>query len=346
LAAVDARDEGVTIKLKSLGDQVIVITGASSGIGRVTAREAAARGARVMLVARNEAALAEAVAEIEAAGGTAAYMVADVGKAEEVDAAAEAAVSRFGRIDSWVNNAGVAIYAKLVDTPAKEHKQLFRTNYFGMVNGCLAAIRHLRGEGGALITVASVAADIPSPIMGAYAASKHAVRGYFESLRIEVKADALPISLTLIKPAGIATPIAEHAANHGDGEAVIPPPTYAPELVADAILHACEHPRRDITVGGVGKAQVLVAQHFPPLLDKLGPLMMRGLFNPRRQKTEADNLHRSSEAGRDRGYEPAVRESSLYTAAALHPVVFGSAVAVGAALVSLLVSRSRRARGD
>ncbi len=140
-------------RLKPLADQVILITGASSGIGLVTAKAAARRGARVMLVARNERVLSEAVDGIVAAGGVAAYAVADVGSLEQVRAAADAAILQFGRIDTWVNNAGVAIYANLVDTPTDEHERLFRTNYFGMVNGALTAVAHLRDAGGALITV-------------------------------------------------------------------------------------------------------------------------------------------------------------------------------------------------
>ena len=262
------------ITLKPLDQQVMLITGASSGIGLVTAKAAAARGARVMLVARNRDALVEAVREIELAGGAAAFGVADVGDADQVRAAADEAVARFGRIDTWVNNAGVAIYAQLGDTPLDEHERLFRTNYFGVVNGCQAAIPLLKG-GGALITVGSITSDLPTPILSAYAASKHAAKAYVEALRMELHADGLPIAVTLIKPSGIDTPIGQHAANHGDGkgmqgEALVPPPVYAPELVADAILYAAEHVRRDITVGGVGRLQVLVGQHFPWLIDPDG----------------------------------------------------------------------------
>ncbi|WP_419815560.1 SDR family oxidoreductase [Glacieibacterium sp.] len=318
----------MSITLKPLDQQVMLITGASSGIGLVTAKAAAAKGASVMLVARNEAALQQAVAEIEAAGGTADYAVADVGIAADVEAAADKAVQRFGRIDTWVNNAGVAIYAKLADTPLDEHEQLFRTNYFGVVNGATAAVRHLQGNGGALITVASIAADIPTPIMGAYAASKHAVKGYMESLRIELNGDKAPISVTIIKPSGIDTPVAQHAANHGDGEAVIPPLVYDPSLVADAILHAAVHPSRDITVGGAGRAQVLVGTHFPTLLDKLGPLMMPALFDRKRPKTPGDTLFVSEEAGRERSGTTPGKKFSLYTSSVLHP---GMAAVVGIA---------------
>ena len=137
----------------------------------------------MLLVARDGAVLADAVRDIEAKGGAASWFAADVGEIAEVRAAAAAAVERFGRIDTWVNNAGVALYAALVDTPLDEHRQLFRTNYFGAVHGALIAVQHLQEKGGALITVGSIAGDMPSPVMGAYAASKHAVKGFIESLQ-------------------------------------------------------------------------------------------------------------------------------------------------------------------
>lgn len=338
----------MSLKLKPLAEQVIVITGASSGIGLVTARRAAAAGAKVLLVARSEGALIGAVAGIRAAGGEADHAVADVGDAEQVRAAAAKAVARWGRIDSWVNDAGSAIYGKVLDTPLDEQAQLFRTNYFGVVHGCAAAVPHLTG-GGALVTVGSLASDMPAPPMGVYSATKHAAKAYVEVLRMELRADGVPISVTLVKPAGIDTPIGQHAANHGEagggeaGEAQIPPPAYDPALVAAAILDACVHPRREVTVGGVGRAEVLFSRHFPALYEWLAPRGAKAAYSPTKPQPGPSNLFGGANAGHERsGERPHRRRHSLYTSAALHPrttAAVGAGVIAGA--VALLFSRRR-----
>lgn len=330
------------ITLKPLADQVIVITGASSGIGLVTAKRAAAQGAKVVLVARNEASLRSAVEAITENGGDAIFAVADVGDIKAVRAAAAAAKSRYGRIDTWVNNAGTAIYGKLIETPLDEHEQLFRTNYFGAVHGALTAVEHLRTNGGAIITVGSIASDIASPILSAYAASKHAVKGFIDALRMELTADGLPIAITLIKPSGIDTPIAQHAANHVDGEALIPPVVYDPDLVATAILDAAQHVRRDVTVGGMGRLQVLLGTHFPGILDRLAGAMTPMLSDTSRPATKSTTMFKPVQPGHERsGVQPG-RQTSLYTAAERHPTAVTAVVLAGVGgLAALLLARRR-----
>lgn len=199
--------------------------------------------------------------------------MADVGDAQALSAAADAAVAAFGPFDSWVHAAGVAIYAPLLETPADEHERLFRTNYWGVVNASRVAVPALRPRGGAFVVVGSVASDIGTPVLGAYAASKHAVKGFIDSLRIELLAERAPVSVTLVKPSGIGTPLAEHAANHQGAAAKVPPPAYSPEVAARAILHAVQHPRREIIVGGVGAFQRAGAILAPGLADRISSLV-------------------------------------------------------------------------
>ena len=329
----------MTLHLKSVADQVIAITGASSGIGLVTARAAAAAGAKVFLIARDDAALAQVVAGITMAGGTAAHMAADVADPAQVQAAADRAVATFGHIDTWVNNAGVAIYAALLDTPIADHRRLFDTNYFGAVNGAAAAVPHLRKQGGALITVGSVASDMPTAVMGAYSASKHATRAYIESLRIELGAERAPISVTLVKPSGIDTPIAQHALNRVGGEAQIPPPAYDPELVARAILDAAVRPRREIVVGGAGRLQSLFAEHFPAIFERLAPIAAKAFTDLDRRQPRPSNLFRPDGTTAERSGELNARRTSSYTAMRLHPKATAVAATAGLALLALALRR-------
>lgn len=335
------------MQLKPLAEQVIAITGASSGIGLLTARLAAKRGAKVLLIARNGDALAEIVESIRKNGGSAEYAVADVGNRDELRAAADKAIACFGRIDTWVNNAGVAIYAKLVDTPLDEHEQMMRTNYFGAVNGAQVAVEHLQERGGALITVASIVGDMPSAVMGAYAASKHALVAFIRALRIELQADGAPISVTLIKPSGMATPIAEHAANHRAGAPKIPPPVYDPALVAEAILAAAQKPTREVSVGGIGVLQVLFANHFPALFERIAPVIGPLVQDRDKPASASHNLFAPAADGMERSADQTGRSFSVYdTLVRSNPLSIGVALAAGVAGIGLTVlQRHRGARG-
>jgi short-subunit dehydrogenase len=325
----------MSLRLKSLSEQVMVVAGASSGIGLATARRAARRGARVMLAARNGPVLREISADLAGEGCEVDHVVVDVGDAAAVMAAAQAAVDRFGRIDTWAHVAGVAIYAPLLETPAAEHERLFRTNYWGVVNAAQAAVPILARQGGAFVVVGSVVADLGTPILGAYAASKHAVKGYVDSLRIELLAARTPVSVTLIKPSGISSPLAEHAANHMDRAAKVPPPAYAPETVADAILHAAQHPQREIVVGGVGALQILGEKTASRLLDRVSGLIIPLLQDRRRPPPGGSNLWRAAADGRVTSPHERGRRLSTHTAATLHRP---AALALGALGLGLLAA--------
>ncbi|HEX2462855.1 MAG TPA: SDR family oxidoreductase, partial [Vicinamibacterales bacterium] len=215
--------------LKPISEQVVVITGASSGIGLVTARGAARAGARVVLAARNEADLRHAVDAIRREGGRASYVVADVANVEQVNGVAAAAVAEFGRIDTWVNNAAVSLYGRLVEMPLEEMRRQFDVNYWGQVHGCRAALPYLRSEGGAIINVGSALSDRAIPLQGNYCAAKHALKAFTDALRMELEEAAIPISVTLVKPASIDTPFFEKARTHLGVEPQPVPPVYAPE---------------------------------------------------------------------------------------------------------------------
>ncbi|WEF32523.1 SDR family oxidoreductase [Pseudoduganella chitinolytica] len=268
--------------LKPLDQQVIVITGASSGIGLATAQEAAARGAQVVLVARSGDVLEAVVAAIEAHGGTALAVAADVGERAQVERAAAAAIARFGRIDTWVNNAGATIYGRLEEVSEADSRRLFDTNFWGMVNGSLAALPHLRRQGGALINVGSEASELPIPMQGMYTASKHAVKGFTDTLRVEVAAvDGAPVSITLIEPTAVNTPLPQHARNYMDREPTLPSPQLDPHQVASAILTAATTPRRDVKVGVIAMFDTAAQKLLPGLGDSIAALQVP------RQRTDA-----------------------------------------------------------
>jgi short-subunit dehydrogenase len=257
----------MALKLKPVSRQVIVITGASSGIGLTTAEMAAAAGARVVLSSRNESELLATVNRIRAAGGQAFHVVADVANPDAVDAIADLAIEQFGGFDTWVNNAGIGMYGKLTETPLGDKRRLFDVDFWGVVHGCRTAVRHLRRSGGAIINIGSVASDRAAPLLGIYSAAKHAVKGYTDALRMELEHDQLPISVSLVKPASINTPFIEHARSHMNAEPEFMPPVYAPEEAARAILHCAEHPTRDVLVGGSARFLSALGTIAPRTMD-------------------------------------------------------------------------------
>ena len=336
----------MTISLKPLRDQAIVITGASSGIGLVTAKKAARAGAGVVLAARNEHDLRDAVAEIRRFGGRAIHVVADVSNPQEVESIAAAAVGAFGRIDTWVNNAAVAVYGRLMELSLEEMRQQFDINYWGVVHGSRVAVPYLRVDGGALINVGSAVSDRAIPLQGNYSAAKHAIKGFTDALRMELEDDGAPISVTLIKPSSIDTPFFDKARSHMGVEPQPVPPVYAPDLVADAILAAAQRPVRDLIVGGSGRL-LSMSSLAPRAADRY---MERSLFDS--QKTDkpvfgrADNLfgpvaHDGGERGRN--WQGRTIRRSASTAAALHPRTAAGLLTAAAAFAIAVYVRVGRA---
>jgi short-subunit dehydrogenase len=291
----------MALKLKPLHEQVIVITGASSGIGLATALAAADQRAKVVLTARSEDTLNEIVRHIVDAGGEAIAVAADVADRGQLERVAEAAIDRFGRIDTWVNDAGIAIYGRLDEVADSDSRRMFDTNFWGVVYGSLIALPYLRRSGGALINIGSEASEAAIPLLGMYAASKHAVKGFTDALRIELEADKAAVSVTLIQPTAVNTPFPENAANYLAQEPKLPTPQLEPEKVASAILDAAVSPARDVKVGAMSHINTGMAKIAP----RLGDLMARMQIG-RQQRDEPPHsregaLFQGSESGRTHG---------------------------------------------
>lgn len=270
------------MRKRRIGEQVVVVMGASSGIGRLAAVELAKRGAQVVVAARGEQALEELVTEIRQWGGKALAVVADTADFEQVRAVADTAERELGRIDTWVQAAAVAVYAPLAETRPDEFRQVIEVGLVGQAYGVLAALPVMRRHGGGtIIAVSSVEGEVALPFHSAYAAAKHGVNGMLDALRMELKKEGAPISVTAVMPASIDTPFFAHARTR---LGVMPrpvPPVYDPQDVADAIVDAAVHPRRDVIVGGAGQMLVRLHRHFPRFVEAL---LMRSAF--RGQRTE------------------------------------------------------------
>lgn len=251
------------IKLKLIGVQVVVIFGASSGIGRSAALEFAKRGAKVCVAARSEEGLKTLVEEIESSGGEAFYVIADAADFEQVKTVADKTVERYGRLDTWVHCAATFIFATVELTEPEEYKRLFEVNLLGQIHGAKAALPHLKKNGGALIHISSVEAWRGVPYQSAYVASKHGINGFLQVLRIELAHEKIPVSVTQILPAAINTPIYDKGANKMPFKPRAVPPFYHPKIVADAILFAAENPTNDLVAGGAGVGVVLAERISP-----------------------------------------------------------------------------------
>ena len=335
----------MSVRLKPIAEQRIVITGATSGIGLAIAEAASAAGARVMLAARNEAELIAVQERLTAEGGDVGVLAIDVGDADYAERLAAATLTRFGGFDTWVNDAAAATYGTLAETPLADHRRVFDVGYWGTVNGAMAALAHLRGRGGAIINIGSVLSDRAMILQGPYSAMKHAVKGFTDTLRTEVLRDELPVSVTLIKPSAMHTPYPDHARNRMDTPAKLPPVIYDPRLVARAVIFAAQTPRRELTVGGFGAGAAVGDLVAPGLLDHA-----MALFGTAAQQSQrptppgtADNLYEARRDGAIENDEPQyVRRQSLWLEAQMRPLAATAIIAALAAVTATGVAAARR----
>lgn len=334
------------VQLKPLKNQVIVVTGASSGINLATARQAAAKGARIVLAARNETALREICDGIRDKGGDAIYVVADISQEADVKKIADAAIRYYGGFDTWVNGAAVLIYGKVEEVSEADHRRLFDVNYWGTVYGTQVALAHLRARGGAIINVGSLDSDRAVPLQGPYVASKHALKGFTDTLRMELEAERAPVSLTLIKPGSIDTPLIRHAKNYLPEAPMYPPPVYTPDVVADAVLYAATHQVREVMVGGAARLMATMGRLFPRLTDRLMEhTLFRAQQTSEEPRTATDNLYQAGSGGEERSYyaNMHVARRSWYTSARLNPKLTAAVLAAfGVTAAATLAWRGRQ----
>ena len=248
---------------KRLADQVVLVTGASSGLGRAVARGAGARGAKVVVTARNGEALDACVREIEAAGSEALAVAADCTVQDEVQQVVEQALDRFGRIDSYVANAIVTVYAETYRYRADELRRIVDVNFFGQVYGYWAALPHLRESRGTFVSINSALAYRGIPLQGGYCASKAALRAFFESARVEIEKAGWDVAVSVVLPGAINTPQFDRDRQKTGTQPQPVPPIYQPEPFAAGVLHCCEHPVRELPLGW-GSQKALWGQKLSP----------------------------------------------------------------------------------
>src|SRR5947209_5701302 len=326
---------------KPVSEQVVVVTGASTGLGRAIARGAGERGAKVVVAARNEQALDNAVREIEAFGGEAFSVVSDQAIEDEVAQVVEQAIDRFGRIDSFVSNAIVTVMSEVERLEADELRRVMDVNFFGMVYGFRAALPHLKESHGSFVHVSSALAYRGIPLQAAYCASKAAGRTFLESARVELRKHGVPVDVSVVLPGAINTPQFDRSRQKIGYQPQPVPPIYQPEPFAAAVLHCCEHPVRELPVGW-GAQKLLWGQKLSPRVGDRILLRMgwKAQHTGKRKPTDApDNLFETipGDPGAHGRFDDQARGSTLWTSLRLRRWFVGgaAAAAAGASLAAL-----------
>jgi NAD(P)-dependent dehydrogenase (short-subunit alcohol dehydrogenase family) len=328
---------------KPLSEQVVVVTGASSGLGRAIAREAGAAGAKVVVTARNAEALDDAVREIEAFGSEALAVPADHAIHDEVGQVVEQTVDHFGRIDTYIANAIVTVMSEGADLQPDELRHVLDVNFLGMVYGFWAALPYLNESRGTFLHVSSALAYRGIPLQSAYCASKAAGRTFLESVRVELQKHGSPVSVSVVLPGAINTPQFDRSRQRVGYQPQPVPPVYQPEPFAQAVLYCCEHPLRELPVGW-GAQKLLWGQKLSP---RVGDLIVRR-NGWKAQHTDdpkpvdsPDNLFETipGDPGAHGRFDDKARESTLWTSLRLRRRLVGGAAAAGAVMAGAAVAR-------
>jgi NAD(P)-dependent dehydrogenase (short-subunit alcohol dehydrogenase family) len=325
---------------RKLKDSVVVVTGASSGVGRAAARQFAQRGATVVAAARRQRPLVELADECQGLDGEVVAHPCDVTDPESVDELARFTAERFGKLDVWVNNAAVTMFARLEEAPLADIRAVIDTDVMGYVHGIRAAVPWMREQGkGVIINVGSVLSNLPAPYLAPYVVGKAASRALSACLRTELALDAPAITSCTVMPGPIDTPFFQHAANY-TGRKIKPlRPTYDPERVARAIVSCARRPRRDVYVGFLARLDTLAYHLAPGITERIAARQVdRAHFADEWAPPTDGNLHAPMVAGDEPsgGWGHSSSKKPLAGAAAV-------ATGVAAAATAAVVARGRRA---
>ena len=330
---------------KPVAEQVVVVTGASSGLGRAVARLAGARGAKVVVTARTGEALDACVREIEAAGSEALAVPADCTVQDEVAQVVEQAVDRFGRVDTYVANAIVTVYAETYRYDADELRRIMDVNFFGQVYGYWAVLPHLRESRGTFVSIQSALAYRGIPLQGGYCASKAALRNFFDSARTELAQAGWGVDVSVVLPAAINTPQFDRDRQKIGKQPQPVPPIYQPEPFAEAVLHCCERPIRELPVGW-GAQKLLWGQKLSPRAGDL--VLLRNGWKGQHTGEDKpvgspDNLFEPlpGDRGAHGRFDARSRNSTIWTSLRLRRWLVGAA-AVGLAAAPAARALTRR----
>ncbi|HEV2591215.1 MAG TPA: SDR family oxidoreductase [Gaiellaceae bacterium] len=329
-----------------LSQQVVVVTGASAGLGRAVARLAASRGAKVVVVARDGDGLDACVAELEGLGAEAHAVQADVAVLDDVHRVVEGAVDRFGRIDTFCSNAMVTVYEEARDLKPEELHRVMEVNFFGGVNCYQASLVQLVETSGTFVQIASALSYRGIPLQAAYCSSKAALRTYFETARVEHMKHHIPVDISVVLPGAINTPQFDMARQYIGKQPQPVPPIYEPEPFAEGVVHCFEHPIRELPLGW-GAQKLLWGQKLSP---RAGDLMLLRIgwkgqhTGEAKEVGSADNLFEplpGQKSARGR-FSDKSRSSTLWTSLRLRRWLVGAAVAgVGLATIGLGQTRDK-----